>query len=251
MTSPQVEILRLDEVDSTNAEARRLAEAGRLAPVWITARRQTAGRGRRGRAWSSETGNLAATLLAVTRRPPAEAAQVTFVAALAAHDLVAAFVDPDRVRIKWPNDVMVDGKKACGILLESGAHPAGGLWLAVGVGVNLAHAPDDVERPAVAVAQTLRADLAYAPPPEAALAVLAEAFDAWWDRWERYGFAPIRDAWAARAQGLGGPAVARLGHEAVEGTAEGLADDGSLRLRLADGTLRLISAGDVFFGEGA
>lgn len=251
MTTSQVEILRLDEVDSTNAEARRLAEAGRLAPVWITARRQTAGRGRRGRAWSSEAGNLAATLLAVTRRPPAEAAQVTFVAALAAHELIAAFVELDRVRIKWPNDVMIDGRKACGILLESGAYPAGGLWLAVGIGVNLAHAPDDVERPAVAVAQALRSDLAYAPSPQAALDVLALAFDAWWERWERYGFAPIRDAWSARAQGMGGGAVARLGHETVEGVAEGLADDGSLRLRLADGTLRLISAGDVFFGEGA
>jgi BirA family transcriptional regulator, biotin operon repressor / biotin---[acetyl-CoA-carboxylase] ligase len=249
MTAAQVEILRLDEVDSTNAEARRLAEAGRLAPVWITARRQTAGRGRRGRAWSSETGDLAATLLAVTRRPPAEAAQVTFVAALAAHELIAAFVEPERVRIKWPNDVMIDGKKAIGILLESGAHPAGGLWLAVGIGVNLTHAPDDVERPAVAVAQALRPDVAYSPSPGAALDLLAQAFDAWWERWERYGFAPIRDAWAARAQGLGGPAVARLGHETVEGIAEGLADDGALRLRLADGTLRLISAGDVFFGE--
>jgi BirA family transcriptional regulator, biotin operon repressor / biotin---[acetyl-CoA-carboxylase] ligase len=250
MTQPQVEILRLDEVDSTNAEARRLAEAGRLAPVWITARRQTAGRGRRGRAWSSETGNLATTLLAVTRRPPAEAAQVTFVAALAAHELIAAFVEPERVHIKWPNDVLIDGRKACGILLESGAHPSGVLWLAVGIGVNLAHAPDDVERPATSVAATLRSDLAYAPSPEVALDVLAHAFDAWWERWERYGFDPIRAAWTNRAQGLGGPAVARLGHETVEGVAEGLAEDGALRLRLADGSIRSISAGDVFFGEG-
>lgn len=247
MTASQVEILRLDEVDSTNAEARRLAEAGRLAPVWISARRQMAGRGRRGRVWSSETGNLAATLLAVTRRPPAEAAQVTFVAALAAHELIAAFVDPHRVRIKWPNDVLIDGRKACGILLESGAHPAGGLWLAVGIGVNLAHAPDDVERPATSIAAHLRPDLAYAPSPETGLEVLAQAFDAWWERWERYGFAPVRDAWTARAQGLGGPAVARLGHETVGGVAEGLAEDGALRLRLADGSIRSISAGDVFF----
>ena len=251
MTAAPVEILRLDEIDSTNAEARRLAEAGRTAPVWISARRQTAGRGRRGRAWSSLSGNLAATLLAVTRRSPAEAAQVTFVAALAAHEAIAQFVRPDRVAIKWPNDVMIDGLKACGILLESGAHPAGGLWLAVGIGMNLAHAPEDLDRPATALAAHLRPDVAYAPSPEAALDLLAAAFDSWWERWERFGFGPVRDAWIARAMGMGRPAVARLVAEEVTGTAEGLAEDGALILRTADGGRRLISAGDVFFGVAA
>jgi BirA family biotin operon repressor/biotin-[acetyl-CoA-carboxylase] ligase len=250
MTTSAVEVVRLDVVDSTNAEARRRAEAGASGPLWITARRQTAGRGRRGRAWSSEPGNLAATLLTRTARPPAEAAQATFVAALAVHDLVSTFVEPAQVRIKWPNDVLLAGGKAAGILIESGAHPTGGLWLAVGIGINLAHAPADVERPATSIARHLRSDLARAPDPDAALDLLIQTFAAWQDRWDQLGFAALRDAWTARAQGLGGPAVARLAHETVEGVAEGLADDGALRLRLGDGTLRLISAGDVAFGEG-
>ena len=140
-----------------------MAERGETGPLWIVARRQSAGRGRRGREWSSETGNLAATLLTVVRRPPAEAAQLTFVAALAVADLLDAYAPPALVSIKWPNDVMLDDRKASGILLESGAHDSGGLWLAVGIGVNLAHAPTNTERPATALADHLGGDVA-APP---------------------------------------------------------------------------------------
>lgn len=242
-------LLILDQTDSTNAEARRRAEAGEGGPLWIVARRQTAGRGRRGRAWESDVGNLAATLLMRTARPPAEAAQVTFVAALAVADLLDAFVPRERVAIKWPNDVLIDGAKASGILVESGAHAGGGVWLAVGIGVNLAHAPGDTERPATAMAAHLRPDIAYPPGVEAAAGVLADAFDLWLGRWDAYGFQPVLDAWAARCPGLHGPATARLGHETVSGMADGVEADGALRLRLPDGALRLISAGDVFFGE--
>ena len=244
-------ILLLDDTDSTNAEARRRAEAGALGPLWIVARRQSEGRGRRGRRWESEPGNLAATLLHLTHRTPSEAAQVTFVAALAVADLLDAFVVPDRVTIKWPNDVLIGGDKAAGILVESGAHAAGGLWLAVGIGVNLAHAPDDTERPATSMAAHLRSDIAYAPPIEAAAGVLAEAFSVWMDRWETLGFQPILDAWVSRTRGLGGPCTASLGRETVSGVADGVEPDGALRLRLPDGSLRLISAGDVFFEEAA
>lgn len=245
------ELLVLDEIDSTNAEARRLAEAGHAGPIWIAARRQSSGRGRRGRAWSSQTGNLAATYLCVTRAPPAEAAQTSFIAALAVADLLDHYVPPACVTIKWPNDVLVEGRKISGILVESGPAPSGGLWLAVGIGVNLAHAPDDVERPATAVAQHLAEGVMRAPTLDEALPVLADAWAGWITRRGALGFEVIRDAWTRRAHGLNAPAVARLGHETVEGVAEGLADDGALRLRLADGSLRLISAGDVFFGERA
>ncbi len=241
----------LDAIDSTNAEARRRAEAGDSTSQWIVARQQSAGRGRRGRAWDSGNGNLFSTLLLLTSKSPAEAAQVTFVAALAVADLLDAFAVPGSVSIKWPNDVLIDGKKAAGILIESGTHPSGGLWLAVGIGVNLAHAPEETERPATSLAVHLRPDIAYPPPVEAAAEVLAEAFAVWQDRWDRFGFQPILDAWTARTHGLEGPCVARLGHETVTGIADGVAPDGALRLRTADGTLRLISAGDVFFGEAA
>lgn len=244
-------VLLLDQTDSTNAEARRRAEAGETGPLWIVARRQTAGRGRRGRAWESDTGNLFATLLTTTRKPPAEAAQVTFIAALAVADLLDGWAPSSLVTIKWPNDVMLAGQKSSGILVESGAHAAGGLWLAVGIGVNLAHAPEGTERPATALVHHLAAEHAAPPSIDAAADRLAEAFGTWMRRWEELGFQPILDAWAARAPGLDGPAVARLGHETIEGRAEGVAADGALRLRLADGSLRLISAGDVFFGEAA
>lgn len=244
-------VLLLEQTDSTNAEARRRAEAGETGPLWITARRQTAGRGRRGRTWQGEAGDLAATLLLTTRRSPAEAAQITFIAALAVVDLLDAFAPPSLVTIKWPNDVMLAGEKASGVLVESGAHPAGGLWLAVGIGVNLAHAPTGTERPATSLAQHLRGDVGAPPSAEAAGARLAQAFAIWLERWKMLGFEPILDAWAARATGLDGPATARLGHETVAGRAEGVAPDGALKLRLADGSLRLISAGDVFFGEAA
>lgn len=244
-------VLLLDQTDSTNAEARRRAEAGEIGPLWIVARRQSEGRGRRGRRWESDTGNLFATLLTVTRKAPAEAAQVTFLAALAVADLLDVFAAPASVAIKWPNDVLIDGRKASGILVESGPHASGGLWLAVGIGVNLAHAPDDVERPAAALADHLRADIAYAPGVEAAAGVLADAFAVWQERWEMLGFQPVLDAWAARCGGLHGPATARLGHETISGVADGVEADGALRLKLPDGTLRLISAGDVFFGEAA
>lgn len=248
---PAAPILLLDRTDSTNAEARRRAEAGETGPLWIVARRQSEGRGRRGRAWDSDAGNLFATLLTTTSRSPSEAAQVTFIAALSVADLLDAWAPASVVTIKWPNDVMLAGEKASGVLVESGAHAGGGLWLAVGIGVNLAHAPRGTERPATALAHHLRGEVTSVPAVEAAAARLAEAFEVWMTRWETLGFEPILDAWRARTAGLDGPAVARLGHETVEGTAEGVAPDGALKLRLADGSLRLISAGDVFFGEAA
>jgi BirA family biotin operon repressor/biotin-[acetyl-CoA-carboxylase] ligase len=235
-------ILAFDEIDSTNAEARRRAEAGEGGPLWITALRQTAGRGRRGRSWDTGPGNLAATLLLTSDLPPAEAAQISFVAALAVADLARSYVPADLVRLKWPNDVLIGGRKACGILVESGRRPDGRLWLAVGVGVNLAHAPQDTERPATSFAAH-----GAVPTPAEALDRLSEVFAGWLAAWEARGFSAIAEAWTVRAHGLGQPCVARLGSEAVEGVAEGLDDDGALRLRLADGAIRRITAGDVFF----
>lgn len=242
-----VPIEAYDELDSTNAEARRRAEAGEAGPVWITAAVQTAGRGRRGRAWSTQRGNLAATLLMVTDRPAAEAAQLSFVAALAACDLADACLGAGAARLKWPNDVLVHGRKAVGILVESGTRSDGRLWLAVGIGVNLKHAPQDVERPATAFA-----DHMAGPPPQpgAALDVLAPAFERWRAAWATQGFAAIAAGWTERAAGLGERCVARLPTRTVEGVAEGLDADGALRLRLDGGGLERITAGDVFFGEG-
>lgn len=234
-----------EAIDSTNAQARRLAEAGEAGPVWIAARSQSAGRGRQGRAWSSPPGNLSATLLTTSLLPPAEVARISFVAALAAHDLACAYAPPSLVKVKWPNDVEIAGRKACGILVESGARPEGGVWLAVGIGANLVYAPQGLERPATTLAEHLAAD-ALPPTFDAALKILAIAFARRMRLWEQGGFTAVADAWTARAAHLNARCTARLPHETVEGLAEGLEPDGALRLRLDDGSLRRISAGDVF-----
>jgi len=238
-------ILWLDETDSTNAEARRRAEAGEMGPLWLAARRQAAGVGRRGRSWEAGEGNLTATLLTPTQKPPAEAAGVSFVAALAVADLVEAAVPDVQVSLKWPNDVLLAARKVAGILVETGVAPGGQAWLAVGIGVNLASAPEALHPAAAAVAD-------YSPPPtpDEALAYLDERSADWLRLWEAEGLAPILSAWTARAAGLPGACTARLPDETVEGHAEGLDSDGALRLRLADGRTRRITAGDVFFARG-
>lgn len=240
---PPIEVFA--EIDSTNAEARRRAEHGQSGPIWIMAERQTAGRGRRGRAWSTETGNLAATLLMTTDVTPSQAAQLSFVAALAACDLADTCLGFGAARLKWPNDVLVFGRKAVGILVESGARADGRLWLAVGIGVNLAHAPSETERPATSFAEHMPGP---APRPIDAIEVLASRFEAWRTLWATQGFDPIAKGWALRAHGLGERCEARLANRTLVGVAEGMDPDGALRLRLDDGALERITAGDVFFG---
>ena len=246
-----IPVLAFDEIDSTNAEARRRADSGEMGPVFITAAVQTAGRGRRGRAWDTARGNLAATLLVTTDAAPAEAAQLSFVAAFAIRELAQQYVPASLVKLKWPNDVMVDGSKLSGILIESGRTAAGALWLVIGMGVNLAHAPTSVERPATSIAAHLNQGIAAPPTPEEALAVLSAAFARTASGWARAGFEPLREAWLKAAAGIGQPCLARLDAETVEGVAEGLDSDGALLIRLPDRTLRRISAGDVFFPVGA
>jgi BirA family biotin operon repressor/biotin-[acetyl-CoA-carboxylase] ligase len=248
---PVPPVLVFDSLDSTNAEACRRVEAGEAGPLWIAARSQTAGRGRRGRNWRTDQGNLAATLLMRTQRPPADAARVAFVAALAVYDLIEAYAPLGSVRLKWPNDVLLAGRKVSGILIESGPlKEGGGLWLAIGIGVNLSHAPQGLERPATALAAHLGETHLVPPAFEDALQHLAKAFEVWRGTWDAQGFEAIASAWTARAVGMGETCVVRLDQETFGGVAEGLDPDGALRLRTADGALRRVHAGDVFFGEG-
>jgi BirA family biotin operon repressor/biotin-[acetyl-CoA-carboxylase] ligase len=241
-------VVVFDELDSTNAEARRRAEAGERGSVWLLARRQTAGRGRRGRAWDAGQGNLAATLLLTLDKTPIEAAQLAFVAALAVARTADAFIPPGLARIKWPNDVLIEDRKVSGMLIESGPAAGGGLWLAVGIGINVSDYPTDVERPATALAEYLAHDTIHPPTQEQALETLSAAFDAALALWLNGGFELIRRAWLDRALGIGGPCTARLDRETVAGIAEGLDADGALLLRLAGGDIRRITVGDVFFG---
>lgn len=229
--------IRHDELDSTNSEAQRLAASGEAGPVWIIADRQTAGRGRRGRVWSTDTGNLATTLLLRPDAPPAIVGQLSFVAALASAEMASHFAPNANITVKWPNDVLAEGKKLAGLLLEAGPG-----WLAVGIGVNLTSAPEGTEFPAASLAQ-----LGIAPPSsEEALTVLAARFAHWYDAWMSKGFETIRAAWLARAGGLGGHIRARLPHETRQGVFEGIDASGALLLN-EHGHVRAIAAGEVFF----
>jgi BirA family transcriptional regulator, biotin operon repressor / biotin---[acetyl-CoA-carboxylase] ligase len=234
-------LLELDEVDSTNEEARRRTAAGEKTPLWIVARHQMAGRGRRGNAWQSPRGNLAATLLLRPETTAARCAQLSFAAALAVSDMLAGIAPGAGLGLKWPNDVLADGRKIAGILLESESGPDGkAAWLAVGIGINLvAHPP---ELPAISLAA-----LGVPPPaPKDALLDLAAAFAKWYETWRTRGFAPVREAWLARASGLGQRIRVRLAREEIEGVFRDIDDTGALMLGLPGGTTRIISAGEVF-----
>jgi BirA family biotin operon repressor/biotin-[acetyl-CoA-carboxylase] ligase len=230
------------ELDSTNEEARRLADTGEIGPVWIMAQRQSAGRGRRGRAWQTMDGNLAATLLLYPDAPQAITGQLSFVAALAAADTLAQCAPNAAVTVKWPNDVLVNGAKIAGILLEAGAGQSGKAWLAIGIGINLAGHPEGTEFPATSLAHQGIA----APSPEQALTILAARFAHWYDLWMKAGFETLRAAWLARAFGIGAPICARLPHETREGVFEGIDQSGALLLN-EGGQVRAIAAGEVFF----
>ena len=238
-----------DRLDSTNAEGLRRAALGERGPVWILAREQTAGRGRRGRAWASPEGAFAASLML---RPPTapEAALRSFTMALALHDAAAAFVPAGRLSLKWPNDVLLDGRKLAGILLESQTAPDGGVALVIGVGVNLALPPDGAALEAGALAPiSLAAAAPEAPPtPEAFLDVLAPAFHAWDKRLVAEGFGPVREAWLARAARLGEPIIARLPDREVNGLFETVDPAGALVLATEAGRVTLPAA-EVHFPQ--
>jgi len=229
----------LERVGSTNDEAKVLARAGAAAGTLVWAAEQTAGRGRRGRVWQSPPGNLYLSLIARPRCPPLQAGQLGFVAALALGDALHALrLAP---RYKWPNDVLVNGRKVAGVLLETETPAAGGVdFVVIGVGVNIAVAPGDVEFPATSLAVE-----GVAATPAGLLAVFAVNFARWEQRWRADGFAPLRAAWLAGAAGLGEEIRVRLPRQTLYGRFRDLDDDGALLLDAADGPRR-IAAGEVF-----
>jgi BirA family biotin operon repressor/biotin-[acetyl-CoA-carboxylase] ligase len=232
-----------DTVGSTNDEAKRLAREGAAAGTLVWALEQTAGRGRRGRVWSSPRGNLYLSLIRRPAAPPDRAAQLGFVAALAVADAVRELAPGlGEPACKWPNDVLLGGRKIAGILLESEMGKSGDLaFVVVGVGVNLASAPPDTEYPATSIA----AEGVPPPAPPAALGAFARHFETWAQCWERKGFAPVREAWINRAVALGGQIRVRLDSATLHGKFVDIDQQGMLLLETADG-LRQISAGDVF-----
>ncbi|MCK0101772.1 biotin--[acetyl-CoA-carboxylase] ligase [Pseudohalocynthiibacter sp. F2068] len=237
----------LQEVDSTNAEARRLAPT-LSGPEWILAHRQTTGRGRRGRPWANPVGNFTATLVMQPGETPDKVALRSFVASLALFDaFVAATGRVALFALKWPNDVLLNGGKVAGILLESAG--AGGTLshFCIGIGVNLVAAPSrsDVDESAITPVD-LQSETGARVTPEEFLDLLAPAFADWEAQFSTYGFAPIRQAWLNRAAKIGEVITARTGKESVVGTFETIDDTGALVLKTASGR-RVISAAEVFF----
>lgn len=237
--------IELEEIDSTNAEALRRAASGERGPLWITALRQTAGRGRAGRVWASAPGAIAATLLFRPQCPPGLLPQLSLVAGIAVHDAAAAGLAPEGrsgMRLKWPNDLMLAGAKASGILIEStlfGAEPVA----AIGIGINVAAPPGLGGRTTTALA-----DHGDRRAPLEVAGRLAADLSRWLVLWRRgEGFAAVREAWLERAGPIGEPMTVNAGGGPLAGTFAGLDAEGALLVRAQDGIRRFTFA-DVALG---
>ena len=235
-----VRLIAHDVLDSTNAHALILARGGERGPLWITARRQTTGRGRRGRAWVSQPGNLYATLLVTSPKRPQCWPQLSLTAGLAVHDALVAIAPSlkQRLAIKWPNDLLLDGAKFAGILIEG---EGGNEAVAIGIGVNCASHPANTDYPATDLASAgmeIAPEMLFPPLSRKMIGRLAQ-----WNGGE--GFPTIRSDWLARASGLGEEIHVRLLDRELTGRFEALDDNGALVLRLAGGGTQTVTAGDV------
>lgn len=236
-----------DSVPSTSSLALERARTGDLGNLWITAGEQTAGRGRRGRAWTTGRGNLAASLLLVDPAPQAVAATISFVAGLALHRAIIDLTGPAPsagLKLKWPNDLLLAGRKVSGILVEGEKLADGRFALAVGIGVNCRSHPE--EGTVHAAGDLVSAGVAV--ECEALFERLAVNMAEEIHRWDKgAGFADIRSAWLDRAFGVGEPITVNLADRSIEGRFDTLDDAGRLVLGRPDGGSETISAGDLFF----
>jgi BirA family biotin operon repressor/biotin-[acetyl-CoA-carboxylase] ligase len=241
---PGYRLVHFAEIDSTNAEALRRAAQGDLGPTWYWADRQLQGRGRLGRSWVSEPGNLYASLLISPSIPPARAGGLGIVVSLAVTATFKAFLSASSpLEVKWPNDVLIAGRKAAGILVESTSH-GGSMHIAMGCGLNLKSAPPHTRYGATALAE-------HAPPvaPSAALEKLAAELDALLRRWNGgAGFDDIKKEWLRHARSLGKEIVLTSSSGEIRGAFEGLGENGSLLLRNRSG-LQEFHAGEVSLAD--
>ena len=235
----------LDEVASTNRDAFALATAGEPGPLWVVGRRQTAGRGRSGRTWASEPGNLYASLLIRLACPPAVVPQIALLSGVATADAIAQAADvaPAGLRLKWPNDVLIGQAKCAGILAESIAE-SGSVVAVVGIGINLAWHPANLGR-----AATHLTEHGIQIAADAMLELLDAAMQRWLGVWnDGANFAHVREAWLERAGPVGESCTANTGAERIAGEFLGLDAAGALMLRDDEGRHRTVTFGDVALG---
>lgn len=237
-------ILELGAVGSTNDEAERLVQEGAPDRTLVWARRQTSGRGRLGRTWSSPEGNLYTTAILDPGFALGRLQELSFVASLSVHDAVRGALPDADLQLKWPNDVLLEGAKISGILIETTVRD--GRYLALlGVGINLAEKPSQTRYPATALAEHLAAP----PMVEAFLERYLDALSIRDALWRREGFESIRRAWVERARWIGKTVQVANGDERTIGRYEGIDADGTMILRLPDGRPEKIVAGDVRLAE--
>ncbi len=238
-------IARFDDIDSTNSEALRRATSGEAGGLWIMAGRQMKGRGRSGRTWHSGSGNFYSSLLIQLSSSANDLSHLPLTVGVAAHEaLLKACEDipPPSLRLKWPNDILLNRAKIGGVLIES-LHPVDlkGAYVIIGIGLNLVEHPHGI-----ASGVTNLAVHGYVTSPAAVLEAMAATMDCWLNRWdEGDGNEGVRAAWLSRALGVGDDVSVKLSEEVVMGAFEGLDERGALMLRLADGEIRRISFGDV------
>jgi BirA family biotin operon repressor/biotin-[acetyl-CoA-carboxylase] ligase len=241
---PGHRLIHFAEIDSTNAEAMRCAAKGERGPIWFWADRQIRGRGRLGRDWVSEKGNLYATLLIALAVKPPVAAGLSLVASLAVLNTFKTYLRPTpRLQLKWPNDVLLEGKKAAGILVESTLQ-SDLMIFAIGCGLNLRHAPSLTRYGA-----TTLADQGVVVPPGAALETLAAEIDRLLLQWDAgAGFVALKTQWLQFAKCLGQHVSLTTAGETIEGYFEGLGENGSLLLRNQAG-VHEFHAGEISFAD--
>jgi BirA family transcriptional regulator, biotin operon repressor / biotin---[acetyl-CoA-carboxylase] ligase len=246
MKGPEFRHIELGDVASTNVECMERARAGDPGLLWITAARQTGGRGRRGRAWVSEPGNLYSSLLLIDPAPWEALASLPLAVTLAVHEAMASVLPSEAaeaLRIKWPNDMLIDGRKTSGILIEAEQLSDGRRAVVIGCGVNVAHFPDAGLYPA-----TCLADQGSAATPQELFARLVVSMDTMLKTWDQgRGLAVVRGAWIERAQGIGNPVTVNLPDRKIHGLFDGIDDEGRLMLAMPDGSRQMIASGDVFF----
>lgn len=231
-----------DTLDSTNIEAKRRSETQDVGPCWIAAKKQTKGKGRLGRSWMSDQGNLAATALFPFDAPISLVSKLSFLTGLAVLDAIkASGEDITELKLKWPNDVRYKKKKLCGILIESGKIADGYYWVAAGIGVNIKIAPN-VDQPTTSLAEVFpNLDINSAR----FLEELNIAFGKRLKTLIEFGFDSIKKDWTLSAEALDEQVSVQDRHTLVNGVMRGIDEDGALLLETSSGEITKIVTGDV------